>query len=167
MNWNTTVAEIGPKLYRFFAASFSAETASDLTQETLIRLVQKYEQGKFDPGQGSLLMYAYGIARFVQLEARKKGEGHWAGLDEAMEVASAEASAVEEEIRELRLAIEHLSEIQKHIVLLHIDQDLTLQDIGILTGVPLNTVKSHIHRAKEILRTQMKQREEGIFYERK
>ena len=54
-----------------FSASFTPQVASDLTQETLIRLVKKCEDGSYDSTQGSIVMFSYGIARLVRLEAWK------------------------------------------------------------------------------------------------
>jgi len=161
MNWNQVVPEIGPRLYRYFAASFSSETASDLTQETLVRLVTKYEDNQFDPAQGSLIMFAYGIARLVRLEAWKAQppEDTYGDPKEydrrVVQLNGSHDSQAETQIAALRICISELNEVQQQIVLLHIDEELSLQEIGTIVGLPLNTVKSHIHRAKENLREKL------------
>ncbi len=162
MDWDQVVSEIGPKLYRYFGASFAYQEASDLTQETLIRLVRRVEEGAFDPKQGSVVMFAYGIARLVRPEAWKSpsvedASGDLRDFDVPSDPLNSSNPEFEIEIQlcRLREAVSGLSEIQRQIVLLHIDQELTLQDIGTLVGLPLNTVKSHIHRAKEILRRKL------------
>ncbi|MBI1861663.1 MAG: hypothetical protein HYR96_12165 [Deltaproteobacteria bacterium] len=71
MNWDVAVEEIGPRLLRYFAATFPRPLAADLVQEVLVRLYQKHESGLFDPERGSLRMFAYGIAHFVRLETLK------------------------------------------------------------------------------------------------
>ena len=51
-----------------------------------------------------------------------------------------------------------ISEIQQEILLLILDQDLTLSEIATILQIPLGTIKSHVHRAKisllKILRPQ-------------
>jgi RNA polymerase sigma-70 factor (ECF subfamily) len=171
MDWDQAVSDIGPRLYRYFGAAFASQVASDLTQETLIRLVQKFDEGAFDSSRGSLVMYAYGIARLVRLEAYKETPnedlfGDPIEFETRSSTLTTETGAHEAELQSLRLreAIEKLNETQKQIVLLHIDQELTLQEIGTLVRLPLNTVKSHIHRAKEILRITLTS--EGTHYEK-
>jgi DNA-directed RNA polymerase specialized sigma24 family protein len=70
-NWESIIIELGPRLYRHFCVRFSDEQADDLTQESLIRLVQKVESGAFDSSKGNLRMYAFGIAHFIALESSK------------------------------------------------------------------------------------------------
>lgn len=158
INWRKTTAEIGPRLFHYFAGSFRQEEAADLTQETLFRLVRKVEDGSFDPQKGTLIMFAYGIARLVRMEAWKAAPPEVPMGDAPLpDVSSAqdENLYLENQLTRLRGSILELNETQKEILLLHIDQDLTLSEIGTLIGLPLNTVKSHIYRAKEILRERL------------
>jgi DNA-directed RNA polymerase specialized sigma24 family protein len=71
VDWNRQVEDLGPSLYRYFCAQFAGVEASDLVQDTLIRLLRKVDQGEYDPARGSLRMYAFGIAHYVRLEAVK------------------------------------------------------------------------------------------------
>lgn len=167
MNWNQVVSDIGPRLYRYFCGSFSPQTASDLTQETLIRLIKKNDDGHFDPSKGSLIMLAYGIARMVRLEAWKSAppEEVFANPSDFDDRVShpIDQNLLESNLLLLRSSIAELSEPQRQIVLLHIDEDLTLQQISELMKIPLNTVKSHIHRAKETLRKKLN--DKGVHHE--
>lgn len=169
IEWNQVVECIGPKLHRYFLASFSPEAASDHVQETLIRLVKKYNEGAFDPKKGTLLMFAYGIAHYVQLEAWKNRpleESH-EDLESLLDQMShSQHTDIHSDLRQLvslRAAIAELNEIQKRVILLHIDEDLTLDEIGKILGIPLNTVKSHIYRAKDILKKQLNKDDGGSF----
>jgi RNA polymerase sigma factor (sigma-70 family) len=151
-DWNALVEDLGPKLFRYFRARFSYELASDLVQETLIRLVQKTNDGHFDPARGNLRMYAYGIAHFVALEAQKLPPMETADADRPT------AEHVEEELmnrqrsEQMRRALQKLDSVQVQIISLMIDEEMTLADIGVLLEMPAGTVKSHVHRAKERLR---------------
>lgn len=67
-DWDATVESLGPKLYRYFAARFDDILADDLTQETLVRLVSKFNQGEYDNQKGSLDGRSSGsaVSRFFQ-----------------------------------------------------------------------------------------------------
>jgi RNA polymerase sigma-70 factor (ECF subfamily) len=151
-DWNAVVEDLGPKLFRYFRARFSREQSSDLTQEALIRLVQKTKDGHFDPARGNLRMYAYGIAHFVAIEAHKLPEWEAAGPDLQV-VAHLEEDLMERQRSEqMRRALRKLDPVQVQIVSLMIDEEITLADIGVLLDMPVGTVKSHVHRAKDRLR---------------
>jgi len=68
MNWDNLVKNLGPRLYRYFAASFSDIIADDLTQETLLRIVRKHHEGKIDSSKGTIDMLSFGIAKNVKFE---------------------------------------------------------------------------------------------------
>ncbi len=161
MDWNQVVSDLGPRLYRYFLGTFSKQQASDLTQETLIRLVRKVEAGSLDSEKGSLTQYAYGIARLVRLEAWK-GEPFEQLADDPRDFDQqasrlvADSMPQDNRAEQLREAIHSLAEPQKQILLLLIDRELGLAEIAELLAIPLNTIKSHIHRAKENLREKLK-----------
>lgn len=150
-DWNAIVEDLGPRLFRYFRARFSHEHSADLAQETLIRLVQKTRGGEFDPGRGSLRMYAYGIAHFVALEARKIPE---LKIQEVTESGDhLEQSLIDRDGAErMRRALRRLDSVQVQVISLMIDEEMTLTDIGVLLEMPVGTVKSHVHRAKQRLR---------------
>lgn len=172
--WSEGVADIGPSLFRYFrAAGFLAAQASDMVQETLLRLVRKVNAGQFDPGHGTLRMYAFGIGRLVRFEAyRENAAGEWLARerdgkpslpepsDEEQRARWEELASEEGRGRALREAIARLEEPAREILLLLVDRELKLEEIAKLTGIPLNTVKSHIHRAKAKLRTAMAEEQE-------
>jgi RNA polymerase sigma-70 factor (ECF subfamily) len=151
MDWEKTVADLGPRLFKYFNASFSSETAADLVQETLIRLVRKHGDGGFNSGKGSVTMYAFGIARLVRLETWKS-ESKQNGPP--IEITPQPVDA--EPVRQLRAFIRELGEIQQQVLLLYIDDELSLNEIAQLLTMPVGTVKSHLHRAKEILKERFK-----------
>ena len=155
VDWEILIADLGPRLFRYFRATCSSEEASDLTQECLLRLVRKHQSGQFDPRRGNLAMYAFGIAHFVRLEARKLKVAH-----EIREEATTHSDpgnhpdTLEQKQRhaKLRAALVQLPDIQCEILSLMIDEELTLVEIGKLLQLASGTVKSHVHRAKENLR---------------
>lgn len=157
IHWDQVVDDLGPRLYRYFCGSFSASTASDAVQETLLRLVQKSRDGSYQPHQGSLSSYAFGIAHWVRSEYLKKNRALTLVEEERFfdDQPAPAASAFEEQVTHLRSAIAKLKSVEQEIILLTIDDELSLNEISAITKLPLGTVKSHIHRAKENLRLLM------------
>lgn len=152
--WQQIVIDIGPRLYRYFLGSFAAHVASDLVQETLIRLVQKHRDGEFDPAKGNITAYAFGIARFVRMESLKdKKRFDLVGDEATLEGAMAEPKTCDSDnLSHLRWAIGQLKPIEQELVLMMIDKDASMEKISSEFNMPVGTVKNHIHRAKEKLR---------------
>jgi RNA polymerase sigma-70 factor (ECF subfamily) len=149
--WTQVVRELSPGLFAYFLAVFSRETAADFVQEVLLRLVLKVREGKFRSDQGTLRMYAYGIARFVRLEGRRV---------QTSSVPSIETKVLHHEspvpdldrVEALRGAISSLRPMEQEVILLLLDKDLSLREIANVLDIPVGTVKSHVHRAKENLK---------------
>lgn len=60
-----------------------------------------------------------------------------------------------EERRSLHLALDALPDEQREVLLLRLEQELTLEDIGAITGVGRETVKSRLRYAMDKLRTRL------------
>lgn len=60
-----------------------------------------------------------------------------------------------EERRRLRVALEELPAEQREVVLLRLEQDLSLEEIGEVTGVGRETVKSRLRYAMDKLRARL------------
>lgn len=156
IDWHRIVNEIGPPLYRYFCGTFAAPEASDLVQETLLRVVRKQQGGEFSPTKGTLRSYAFGIARFVRLEALKMKPIYDLVDDEnSLDIATESQIENLDQIAQLRGAIGKLKPMEQEIVLQLLDSDSSLEQIANSLNLPLGTVKSHVHRAKESLRQHM------------
>lgn len=166
INWNQTILDIGPRLYRYFCGCFPEHQAADLVQEVLIRLVRKVQEAQVDENKGSIRMYAFGIARFVRLEGKRALFFHplSTGFEEyeesKQEGIQENASPMDvyektQQMNRLRQSIKSLPEEQQEVLLLYLDQDLTLPEIGDILGMPVNTIKSHLHRAKALLKQRL------------
>ena len=57
-----------------------------------------------------------------------------------------------EEAKHLTTAIEQLPVVQKTVLLLFHHDDLSLEEIAQILGIPVNTVKSHLFRARKNLK---------------
>jgi RNA polymerase sigma-70 factor (ECF subfamily) len=151
IDWDATVRDVSPGLLRYFMAVFPRPLAADMVQEVLLRLVMKVRSGRFQANEGTLRMYAYGIARLVRLEGRRS-EGRVLELVNPDQIATPALEDRDDKER-LRAAVARLKPVEQDVILLLLDKDLSLEEIGKLLDLPLGTVKSHVHRAKESLKT--------------
>ncbi len=160
-DWQQIVNDVGPCLYRYFCGVFSPTQASDLVQESLIRLVKKYRNGEFEPAKGTVKSYAFGIARFVRMEAKKDIPAFdLVDDDSALDILAEHQPDITDQVSHLRWAIARLKPIEQEIILLMIDEDSSLAQIAVILNMPVGTVKSHVHRAKENLRQIMEVKNE-------
>ncbi len=151
--WTEVIEQIGPALYRFFLGSFPSQRASDLVQDTLVRLVQKHQQGDFDPSKGTLKSFAFGIAKFIKLESlRKKSEFELVENESDLDTQTVDTPGPDDQVAQLRWAINQLKPIEQELILEMIDAESNFETISQKFQMPVGTVKSHIHRAKENLR---------------
>lgn len=60
-----------------------------------------------------------------------------------------------EQRRQLQLALDELPDDQREVLLLRLEQELTLEEIGQITGVGRETVKSRLRYAMDKLRTRL------------
>jgi RNA polymerase sigma factor (sigma-70 family) len=171
-DWNSFVRHDAPRLYRYFLARFGHHTACDLVQETLTRLVAKVEGGAFDPSRGPLMAYAFGLAHFVAREAWKsRGREDPASDDAPWERVADEADDPQEShsrrraIANLRRALLTLPAVEQEVLSLLVDEELSLPEIALIMDLPLNTIKSHVHRAKARLRGELAPTMEGGCHE--
>ncbi len=156
-DWNQIVASVGPDLYRYFMGFYASQIAADLVQETLIRLLKKQRDQSFEPDQGSIRNYAFGIARYVRLEHQKKGfDFHLVENETQLDIEKPEAYEFgSDPVAHLRWAISRLKPLEQELILHMIDEEASFETIAENFQMPIGTVKSHIHRAKEKLRQLM------------
>ena len=76
-------------------------------------------------------------------------------LEAVSEIASNDRSADPLLDRRLRRLITELPEVQRVVVTLRYQEDLDPSEICRIVGMPVNTVKSHLHRALVSLRRQL------------
>ena len=138
-----------PRLRGFLAKlSGNGQDTEDLVQETLTRCLRY--QDSFD-SEGSLPGWLMKTAFRCYLdlrETRRRQPGH---LGDAAElITDAHRSPVEarDQVRHL---LQRLSPMEQDIVLRFHHRQETLAEISQGLGMPLNTVKSHLHRARRKL----------------
>ena len=149
--WDKAVEEIGPRLYRYFRFKGMGGLATDLTQDTFVRVIQKLNS--FDPARGTLLSFSIGVATYILLEHRKKSHPP---ADEIPEISdeSAFAEQVERssEAERLKRLVKTLPPVLQDTLYFYYDEELTTREIGKILHLPEGTIKSHLFRAREMLR---------------
>lgn len=150
------------KLYRFLARQLhgNGALADELFQDVWQRVIAARKGWKPDAAFSTWL---YRIAH-------NRLADHWRALQHrppAPEDGDERAARVPdhdtperhlsefEERRRLRLALDELPEEQREVVLLRLEQDLSLEEIGEITGVGRETVKSRLRYAMDKLRQRL------------
>lgn len=144
-------------LFRFFCR-MGAETdaAADLFQETILQLYQRLDA--YDPTR-PFRAWLYGIAHLVWKDSRRQSARRLEYLSRlaAMEREASEGPSPEHDLdaeldRDLigvavRVAVSHLSEEHRAVLILRHYQGLAYPEIAEALGIPVGTVKSRLHHA--------------------
>ena len=137
------------------------QIAEDITQETFLRVYQKLETLN-NPAQFSTWLHAIVnhlcIAWFRnnRLKTKSLQEIHISEIEgEAYSryVATEHAKSTAETQRDLvKKLLGQLKENDREVITLHYFEEMTSSEIGEVLGVPENTVKSRLHRARQRLK---------------
>lgn len=79
-------------------------------------------------------------------------------LDDAGEIPASTRAADPLLDRRLRRLVQELPDVQRAVVTLRYQEDLDPSEICRIVGMPVNTVKSHLHRALQALRRKLESR---------
>jgi RNA polymerase sigma-70 factor, ECF subfamily len=162
-DFDALVLEHRPRIFRFILASLrNRESAENLTQECFVKAYKAREQFR---GAASvptwLLQIAANLVRDHESSGRLK---FWrralkADLTDVMDVIpdrqlSPESMlSAKQEVAVIWRAAAKLPERQRTVLLLRFVEDLNLLEIAEVTGLKLGTVKTHLFRAVESVRT--------------
>jgi RNA polymerase sigma-70 factor (ECF subfamily) len=138
--------------YSFFRNS---EDASDFTQEVFLKVFRNL--ARFE-GRSRFSTWLYKIAynTAVNSVTRKKDYRSLAEDEAAAEADSPERKLLRETARQAVLeAVAMLPERYRICVDLFFFYDRSYQEIEAITGFPVNTIKSHVFRAKKLLREKL------------
>ena len=149
------------RLYRFLLRMVrDSVTAEDLFQQTWVRVMEKISsydtRHRFDA-------WLFSIARNLAIDHLRRKPGfsldaveedgqapidrlQGSGADPLEQVLEFERGAV------LAAAMEELPAIHREVLTLRFEEDMRLDEIAIVAGIPLSTVKSRLHRATDGLR---------------
>lgn len=150
------------RLYRFaWRLTGSKPEAEDLFQDLLLKVYGRLDRLAELDEPGSWLcrvMYNQFVderRRFSRERLKTVEEGHLpgAGLDDiAGDLDPVADQERLERIRRLERALARLSDEHRLVVLMHDTDGYKLEEIQEITGIPVGTVKSRLHRARARLR---------------
>jgi len=143
-------------VYRFFYYSQGDhQTAQDQCGETFARFVASVANFKSNKAHG-LKAFIFGIARNILLETFRRKRLIRNDMSLLEEVPSKRPSVFQEvsspdELEFILNIIGQFREPERQILLLRFIEDLKLDEIAGLMKIPLNSVKSHVHRSRKRL----------------
>ena len=136
---------------RVFGLAYSVlrqrAAAEDVAQEVFVKLWQALP--KYD-GRAQLSTWIYAITRNAAISALRSRRRSISTSDPAVfkEVeAIATAPAVPDDPA-LWLHVQALPEKQRQAVVLYYQDERTVEEVAEMMGMPVNTVKTHLHRAR-------------------
>ncbi|HEX3748256.1 MAG TPA: RNA polymerase sigma factor [Bryobacteraceae bacterium] len=139
--------------------------AGEITQDVFVWLV--HHPGDFDPQRGELPAFLGGVARKL-LHRRQQVDRRWLPLEEAALPKAEDGGAVlvagiemRQDVEELRRAIAALPERYREAVVLCDLQEKSYQQAADELGCALGTVRSRLHRARELLVRKFQWKKEG------
>ena len=139
------------KVYRMALAMLrDSARAEDVTQDIFVKL---WRALPLYDGRASFSTWLYVIARNACLnEVRRRGLRPTAALDEEAERAAAVTlpSPIDRRL-ECETLVEALPEPQRRIVRLFYLEERSYEQVAQMLEMPINTVRSHLHRARRRL----------------
>jgi len=141
----------------------NADDASDFSQEVFLKA---YRSLSHFEGRSRFSTWLYKIAYNTALnEVNRRKEYHSLAEEDADKLTNnadtPERAVLRNAAQEaVRAAIKELPERFRICVDLFFFYDRSYQEIEVITGIPVNTIKSHVFRAKIILREKLEQLKE-------
>ena len=138
---------------RVFGLAFSIlrdrGIAEDVAQEVFVKLWKALDS--FD-GRAKLSTWIYAITRNAAISAQRK-QRHSVSMSEPVVLAEAEAATATEDTiatddSMLWRAVAALPETQRQVVTLYYQDERPVDEVAAMLGLPVNTVKTHLRRAR-------------------
>jgi RNA polymerase sigma-70 factor (ECF subfamily) len=148
-------AEI-PRLRRYARAlTRDVSRADDLVQSCLTRAVAK--QHLWQPGT-DLRAWLFTILHNQNVNdvRRSAREGSNVSIEDAAPALTVEATAIDVlQLRDLEIALNKLAPEQRQVILLVGLEGLTYDEVAVILGIPIGTVRSRLSRGRDQLRLLM------------
>ena len=142
----------------------SSSLAEDITQEVFLLVLRG--RCHYDPVRGSFTSFIYGVARNVALKHLRKDQKvfgilHWFDnlrlerkvADPLFQLTGNEAAA------QLRRCIQSLPAQFREVIVLCDLHELSYAEVATITGSAIGTVRSRLHRGRELLIEKMRNSE--------
>lgn len=153
----------GKDIYNFcLHLTRDRELAEDLYQDTFLTAIQKQKQIDDATVKGYLLSISIGLwknaKRKVAWRNRIAPMGQFEDVTEPFLRYTEKDSVLEEEEKTvIRNAVLRLPEKYRIIVLLFYMQELSQEEIANVLHIPVGTVKSRLHTAKQLLKSELEE----------
>lgn len=134
--------------YHFFGDRSRAE---ELAQDVFLQLYRNIGTIESD---SHLLFWLRQVTTRRCIDAARRSRLRAVSLED-VELRAVEKNADPLLDRRLKRLVEELPEVQKAVVTLRYQEDLDPSEICRIVGMPVNTVKSHLHRALQALRRKL------------
>ena len=146
----------------FFKMTADAQASEDLVQAVFCKIL-KYRD-RFSGQDGAFAVWLFQIARNARIDHYHKNKPYQNaaeidGLDLKSEDDTAGGFAKAEKARQIREALNALTEVQRETLILSRFNDLTYEEIAKITDCTVGTVKARVFRAMETLRRTMRKQE--------
>lgn len=147
VDYNKCVDLYSDSIYRFALKSIrDEETASDLVQDSFMRLWQHVEKVNLDTAKP----YLFRIANNLLIDMYRKIKfTDRSTLDSEKFSYNHEYSDLKEHLDK---ALDSLTQVQKTVVMLRDYEDYSYEEIGQITGLSESQVKVYIYRARKNLK---------------
>jgi RNA polymerase sigma-70 factor (ECF subfamily) len=153
-------------LRRFFARQcVSVAVGQELAQEVWIKVIRAVQDERYT-ADGRFTPYLYRIARNHLIDwYRKTGSYQEVEFDETVgeqaEVVALETQTIrnpeqiygdQQKLRTVLAAIDELPEVQRATLMMHLETEMSYEEIAEATGTNRETVKSRLRYARRVLR---------------
>lgn len=142
-----------------FRMTGNRETAEDLGQEVFLRAYRQLD--RYDRKKAAFSTWLFTLARNLCLDTMRKKQAVCVPWDESgAEDASPEpnpgARLYERELeRRIAASVGSLDPVYREVFILREYEQLPLEEISQVTGCPVGTVKSRLHRARLLLQEKL------------
>lgn len=126
--------------------------AEEIAQDVFLQL---YRSLADIDSESHLVFWLRQVATRRCIDQTRRARMKAVSLDDAAEVPSVDRAADPLLDRKLRQLIDELPDMQRAVVTLRYQEDLDPSEICRIVGMPVNTVKSHLHRALQALRRKL------------
>lgn len=129
------------------------EDHNDLFQEIVLQLWKAFPSFR---SEAKITTWMYRIALNTAISGLRKKKVAITELEKiSFQIEDKKEATIDEDLQQLYKAIEHLSDVEKSIVLLYLE-DKPYDEIAEITGITANYVAVKMNRIKEKLRTLLK-----------
>jgi RNA polymerase sigma-70 factor (ECF subfamily) len=143
------------RVYRFsLQISGIPHIAEEVTQETFLALIRAPH--KYQTERGLLMLYLFGIARNLAWKSARR-DRLFAVLDDDRELAMIDSPdlagdlARKEQVKKLKRAVLSLPRKYREVIVLCSLQELSYEEAATVIDSSIGTVRSRMHRAKQLL----------------